>query len=140
MKKEELLQKFEVMQEVMLATSDGKRVYVRPVMLVYHLERFFIATGTADDKCAQLRKLPMAEVCYYMNTEEKGCYIRINGRVEFVTELGLRGELMEIASFIKHYWTDPADEGYALLEIIPDWFAFMDNNSNVEVRVVNRES
>ncbi len=135
MKREELLDKFDIMQETMLATSDRERVYVRPVMLIYYHNRFFIATGNADAKCAQIRKLGMAEVCYYMNKEDKGCYIRINGKAELVEDIGLKGEIMEVATFIKNYWTDPADEGYAVIEIIPDWFAFMDNNSNVEIRL-----
>ena len=135
MEKAELLKKFGLMQESMLATTDGERAYVRPVMLIFLKDRFFIATGSADAKCAQLRNQPQAEVCYYFNEEGKGCYIRLNGKVNFIEDIELRGELMEVAFFIKNYWTDPADEGYALLEIIPDWFDFMEYNSNVEERI-----
>ena len=136
MERTELLKKFGLMQESMLATTDGERAYVRPVMLIYLNERFFVATGSADAKCAQLRKNPQAEVCYYMNEEGKGCYIRLNGKVNFIKNLELRGELMEVAFFIKNYWTDPADEGFALLEILPDWFDFMEYGTSVEERII----
>jgi uncharacterized pyridoxamine 5'-phosphate oxidase family protein len=135
MERSEVLNKFEVMQEVMLATTDGDRAYVRPVMLIYYQKRFFIATGDADAKCAQIRKQGMAEVCYYSNTEEKGCYIRINGAAKLISDISLKGEIMEVATFIKSYWTDPADSGYAVIEIIPEWLDFMAYGANVEQRV-----
>ncbi|MDP8210296.1 MAG: pyridoxamine 5'-phosphate oxidase family protein [Candidatus Stygibacter australis] len=131
----EVLEKFDLMQETMLATTDGDRAYVRPVILVYYKERFFIATGDADAKCAQIRKQANAEVCYYPNTEEKGCYIRINGKANLINDIGLKGEIMEVATFIKRYWTDPADSGYAVIEIVPDWFSFMPYGANLEERV-----
>ncbi|MDP8219973.1 MAG: pyridoxamine 5'-phosphate oxidase family protein [Candidatus Stygibacter frigidus] len=131
----EVLKKFDLMQETMLATTDGIKAYVRPVKLIYYRARFFIATGDADAKCAQIRKQANAEVCYYPNTEEKGCYIRINGRAILMTDIGLKGEIMEVATFIKSYWTDPADSGYAVIEIIPDWFSFMPYGASVEERL-----
>jgi len=135
MTRSEILEKFDLMQEVMLATTDGDRAYVRPVMLIYYQERFFVATGDADAKCAQIRSQANAEVCYYPNTEEKGCYIRINGKAILISDIGLKGEIMEVATFIKNYWTDPADSGYAVIEIVPDWFNFMPYGASVEVRV-----
>ncbi|MCF7912555.1 MAG: pyridoxamine 5'-phosphate oxidase family protein [Candidatus Cloacimonetes bacterium] len=135
MKRSEVLDRFEVMQEAMLATTDGERAYVRPVMLIYYQERFFIATGNADAKCSQIRKQGRAEVCYYPDTEEKGCYIRFNGDAKLISDIDLKGEIMEVATFIKSYWTDPADSGYAVIEIIPDWFDFMAYGTSVESRV-----
>ena len=135
MTRHEVLEKFELMQETMLATTDGDKAYLRPVMLIYYQERFFIATGDADAKCAQIRKRGKAEVCYYPNTEEKCCYIRLNGEAKLISDIGLKGEIMEVASFIKSYWTDPADSGYAVIEIIPDWFGFMAYGTSIEERI-----
>ena len=133
--RQEVLSKFDLMQEIMFATTDGIKAYVRPVMMIYNQGRFFIATGDADAKCAQIRKQGNAEVCYYPNTEEKGCYIRINGKAILISDIGLKGEIMEVATFIKSYWTDPADKGYAVIEIVPDWFSFMPYGASVEIRV-----
>lgn len=130
--KEEIIKKLDQMQMVMLATTDGEKAYVRPVMMVFFEQRFFIATGTEDNKWAQLEKRKTAEICYYTNSEEKGQYIRINGDVEFVEELELRSRIMDIAEFIKYYWTDPSDPGFGLIEIIPDYVAFMPYNKNLE--------
>lgn len=132
---EKLYEKFEQMQTIMLASTDGEKAYVRPMILIFHKQRFFLATGSEDTKCSQLRKNPFVEVCYYMNSEDNGQYIRLNGKAEFIDELNLRREIMDIATFIKNYWDDPADKGFALLEILPDYAAFMPYGSSLEERV-----
>jgi uncharacterized pyridoxamine 5'-phosphate oxidase family protein len=134
MTREDILKKYELIQEVMLATTDGERAYVRPVMLIFLDDRFFIATGSADAKCDQIRKRSYAEVCFYPEDQSKGRYIRLNGRANLINDVQLKGEIMEVARFIKSYWTDPADEGYAVIEITPDYFAYMADGTSLEER------
>ena len=127
--------KFDLIQEVILAASDSERAYVRPVMLFYYKGRFFVATGSTDAKSQQISRTVKSEICYYPDKEEKGCYIRINGKAELVSDIVLKGEIMEVADFIKNYWTDPADKGYTFIELQPDWFEYMPYKSNLEVRI-----
>jgi uncharacterized pyridoxamine 5'-phosphate oxidase family protein len=137
MNKSDVLEMFEEIQEVMLATTDGEKAYVRPVMMVYNQERFFIATGSVDAKCDQIRKVGSAEVCYYPDSQEKGCYVRINGKADLISDIKLKGEIMEVASYIKHYWTDPADQGYAVIELLPEYFAYLPYGSNIEKKILS---
>ncbi len=115
--KQEIWSYFKEMQTVFFATCDNERPYVRPVLLLYVNNKFWVATGTEDTKTPKLKINPNIEFCYFIEKEAEHGYIRGAGKVEFIQDLHIRKEFIEKFAYIKHYWQEPEDPGYTLLEL-----------------------
>jgi len=123
--KAEIFSYFKQLQTVFLATSDEERPYVRPMLLLYVDEKFWIATGSEDAKTPQLKNNPHFEFCYFIEDSDENGYIRGAGKVEFVTGLKIRKKFIDDFSYIRHYWQEPDDLGYVLFQLHIDSFEYM---------------
>ena len=113
----EIFSQFEQTQAIHLSTFDGKYPRVRPVTLIYHEEEFFIATGSADAKVAQLKGHSEIEFCYSLKDGDNAGYIRGAGPTEFVQDIGTKQKIFEIIPFIKQFFKTPEDEGFCLIKV-----------------------
>ena len=115
--RQEIWSHFKEMQTVFFATCDNERPYVRPVLLLYVDDKFWVATGTEDAKTPQLKINPNIEFCYFIEKEAEHGYIRGAGKVEFIQDMQIRKQFIEKFAYIKHYWQEPEDPGFTMLEL-----------------------
>ncbi len=115
--KQEIFSHFKEMQTIFFATCDNERPYVRPVLLLYVNDKFWVATGTEDAKTPQLKINPYIEFCYFIEKASDRGYIRGAGKVEFIQDMQIRKQFIDKFDYIRHYWQEPEDPGYALLEL-----------------------
>jgi len=123
--KQEIFSKFKEMQTVFFATCDNERPYVRPMLLLYVNDKFLVATGTEDAKTPQLKINPNFEFCYFIEKDSGHGYIRGTGRVEFIQDIQIRKHFIDKFSYIRHYWQEPEDPSYILLQLHVDSFEYM---------------
>ncbi len=102
----------------MLATSDGKRVGVRPVRALYWADKeLWCGIEKGQEKIGQLRKVPYAEYCFCDST---GKHIRITGHCSISTnndeKLWLYKQVPELAK----YFPDPKMPEYVIIKMMPD--------------------
>jgi pyridoxamine 5'-phosphate oxidase len=80
------------------ATVEGDKPHVRPIGTFRADENGIVYSMQSDkDVYKQLVKNPETEVCYFA----RGTTVRVNGRVEQVSDLALRKEIMEARPFLK---------------------------------------
>ncbi|MCF7858761.1 MAG: pyridoxamine 5'-phosphate oxidase family protein [Candidatus Cloacimonetes bacterium] len=116
-KVKEIWSYFKKTQPVYLATSDKSNPRVRPVTLIYFKHKFWVATGSEDAKMAQIKSNSNFEFCYSITDGKDMGYIRGSGKIDTVTEIKTKKELLENIEFIQYFWKDPADQGYTLLKL-----------------------
>jgi len=122
---QEILTYFKQMQTVFFATCDEERPYVRPMLLLYVDGKFWVATGSDDAKTPQLRLNPHFEFCFLVEKGVENGSIRGSGKVEFVQDMEIRKRFIDNFSYIRHYWQEPDDPTYILLQLHVDSFEFM---------------
>ncbi|HHI87752.1 MAG TPA: pyridoxamine 5'-phosphate oxidase family protein [Candidatus Cloacimonetes bacterium] len=123
--KKEIFSYFKQMQTVFFATCDKERPYVRPMLLLYIDGKFWVATGADDAKTPQLKKNPHFEFCYFIEAGNEHGYIRGAGMVNFISDLEIRKKFIDDFGYIRHYWQEPDDPDYVLLECKIDHFEYM---------------
>jgi len=106
-----------------VATSVDDQPYVRAMMLIYHDDRFFYATGSADKKVDQLTRNPRVEVFLLLGDSEGG--LRLRGEMSFITDEDTRAEVHGCAGFIQGFWENPQDPDFVLLEFKPNYLELM---------------
>lgn len=107
-----------------LATTDGRKVGVRPMGgLAWKGNELLCATFSASDKVAQLRKVPYAEYCFCDST---GKHIRIAGTCMVSIDNAEKLWLYNALPDLKEHVSDPASPDYVVLKMTPE-----------NVRVVN---
>jgi pyridoxamine 5'-phosphate oxidase len=81
-----------------MATVDGNKPHVRP-MGTYRADEngIIFAMQSPKDVYKQLIKNPETELCYHA----EGIVIRVSGRMQHVTDLALRKEIVEKRTFYK---------------------------------------
>jgi uncharacterized pyridoxamine 5'-phosphate oxidase family protein len=101
-----------------LATTDGKKVGVRPMGAVAWKGRDFLcATYTPSDKITQLKKVPYAEYCFCDST---GRHVRIAGSCMVSTDNAEKLWLYkELPDLLKHV-SDPASPDYVIIKMTPE--------------------
>jgi uncharacterized pyridoxamine 5'-phosphate oxidase family protein len=122
---QEILTYFKEMQTVFVATCDNERPYVRPMLLLFVDDTFWLATGANDAKTPQLRLNPHFEFCFLVEKGVENGSIRGSGKVEFVQDMEIRKRFIDNFSYIRHYWQEPDDPTYILLQLHVDSFEFM---------------
>ena len=81
-----------------MATVDGKKPHVRPMGTYRSDENGIIfSMQSPKDVYKQLVKNPETELCYYAN----GIVIRVSGRMQQVTDMALKKEIVEKRMFYK---------------------------------------
>ena len=116
--RKEIFSYFHQTQPVYLATNDGNKPRVRPVTLIWFEEKFWIATGSGDAKVKQIYNNDNIEFCLPISNEKSMGYIRGAGGAEIIKDLVTRTKVLENIEFIKHFWQDPVDPDFTLLQII----------------------
>ena len=107
-----------------LATTDGRKVGVRPMSgLAWKDNQLLCATFSASDKVAQLRKVPYAEYCFCDST---GKHIRIAGPCTISTDNAEKLWLYNALPDLKEHVSDPASPDYVVLKMTPDNIRAMD--------------
>jgi general stress protein 26 len=113
----EVWQLFQPKQIIYFATIEGNKPRVRPVTMLCQDDRFWILTGTNDNKVSQLQQNPRIELCLPLENDNSNGYVRISGKAIIVQEESLRRKLAENCDYFHNYWQDTNDPGYTLLEI-----------------------
>jgi uncharacterized pyridoxamine 5'-phosphate oxidase family protein len=100
-----------------LATSDGKKVGVRPMgSCVWMDSELWCATSAGTEKIPQLRKVPYAEYCFM---DEKGRHVRIAGSCRISTDNKDKLKLYEAVPVLKKYYKDPSVPEYVVIRMKP---------------------
>jgi len=115
--KQEIWSYFKPMQTIYLATSQEGKPFVRPVILIYHEERFWIATGTDDKKISQIVSNEQMEFCLPITDGKRSGYLRGSGSALIIKNDAERKMIYDEAKFIHNYWDTHSHEGFSLLEL-----------------------
>jgi uncharacterized pyridoxamine 5'-phosphate oxidase family protein len=106
-----------------LATSDGKKVGVRPMgSCVWMDNELWSATTDGTEKIVQLRKVPYAEYCF---CDREGKHIRIAGPCTISTNNDDKLKLYEAVPILKNYIKDPATPEYVVIRMKPERIRLM---------------
>jgi uncharacterized pyridoxamine 5'-phosphate oxidase family protein len=106
-----------------LATTDGKKVGVRPMgSCVWMGNELWAATRKGSDKTLQLKKVPHAEYCF-MNSE--GQNVRIAGRCTISTNNQDKLKLYKAVPILERYYKEPTDPRYVVIRMKPKRIRFM---------------
>lgn len=101
-----------------LATTDGRKVGVRPMGgLAFKESELWCATFASSDKVAQLGKVPYAEYCFCDST---GKHVRIAGTCTISTDNAEKLWLYEAVPALKDHISDPASPDYVVIKMSPD--------------------
>jgi len=108
-----------------LATTDGRKVGVRPMGgLAWKQNQFWCATSASSDKVSQLRKVPYAEYCFCDST---GKHVRIAGPCSISTDNAEKLWLYKAIPTLKDHISDPASPDYVVLKMTPDNIRIMES-------------
>ena len=108
-----------------LATTDGRKVGVRPMGgLAWKRNQFWCATSASSDKVSQLRKVPYAEYCFCDST---GKHVRIAGPCSISTDNAKKLWLYKAIPTLKDHISDPASPDYVVLKMTPDNIRIMES-------------
>ena len=106
-----------------LATSDGKKVGVRPMgSCVWMDNELWAATTDGTEKIVQLRDVPYAEYCF---CDREGKHVRIAGPCTISTNSGDKLKLYEAVPILKKYIKDPATPEYVVIRMKPERIRLM---------------
>lgn len=102
-------------KEGFLATTDGKKVGVRPMAsCVWIGKELWCASGKSTDKVKQLKKKSFAEYCF---CKKDGEHIRITGRCRVSTNNADKLKLYKTVPLLKKYIDDPKDPEYVVIRM-----------------------
>ena len=122
------------LQPVYLATSMENQPRVRPVTLIYHEGRFYIATGSWDAKVKQIAANPKVETCLMIKEDPYSGYARACGELHTVSDEAIRREIFEAAPFLSNYWNEPTDPGYVLYQMSWEEVEYMKPGESVATK------
>jgi len=98
-----------------LATSDGKKVGVRPMgSCVWMDNELWAATTDGTEKITQLRKVQYAEYCF---SDREGKHVRITGICTISTDNNDKLKLYEAVPILKKYIKDPSEPKYVVIRM-----------------------
>lgn len=112
-----LLDKLKPTQTVHLATCENDQPRLRPMTMICKDGRLFFATGSADSKSSQIAGNPKAEFCLLLQNATNSGYLRGSGNLRQITDIRVKKEIADHATFIYDYWQDPADPAFRLFEL-----------------------
>lgn len=102
-----------------LATVLEKQPKIRPMVLFYHKNRFWMITFTNDSKVAQLKKNKLCEVCIPVSDhfDNKG-YIKLTGQANIVKDYDLKYDASHFCYFFDEYYNSADDPDFTLIELV----------------------
>ena len=125
-----------------VATVEGDQPRARIFMMWRANESgFYLCTGTPKPVCKQLMANPKTELCFYKPGGDPmalGIMMRVAGKVEFVSDVQLRTELLEEWPFLKQMGiAGPEDPMLSLVKIphgeIKYWTSTPEEREHVDV-------
>lgn len=117
-----------------LATSDGRKVGVRPMAgLAWKDNQLWCATSVATDKVVHLKRVPYAEYCF---AQPSGKHIRIAGPCTISTDNAEKRWLYDAVPTLKEHILDPASPDYVIIKMTPDNIRVMKSNFMYEPVVI----
>jgi uncharacterized pyridoxamine 5'-phosphate oxidase family protein len=130
---EELKQFIKEVRWGFLATTDDRKVGVRPMGgLAWKDNQLLCATAASSDKVAQLRKVPYAEYCFCDST---GRHVRIAGHCSISTDNAEKLWLFKAVPTLKDHISDPASPDYVVIKMTPENIRAMDSPDMKYTRV-----
>lgn len=115
---EEIKQFIKQVQWGFLATTDGKKVGVRPMAaLAWKDGCFLCATHASSDKIAQLQKVPYAEYCF---CDSAGKHVRIAGHSTVSTDNAEKLWLYKELPGLKEHVSSPTSPDYVIIKMTPE--------------------
>ncbi|HOD11796.1 MAG TPA: pyridoxamine 5'-phosphate oxidase family protein [Candidatus Omnitrophota bacterium] len=101
----------------MLATSDGKRVGVRPVRALYWAgKELWCGIEEGQEKIDHLKKVPYAEYCF---AAPDGAHVRIAGPCMLSTSLKDKARLWSNVLSLHKFYETPSDPMLVVLRMKP---------------------
>jgi uncharacterized pyridoxamine 5'-phosphate oxidase family protein len=101
-----------------LATTDGRKVGVRPMGgLAFKESELWCATFAFSDKVAQLKEVPYAEYCF---CDSAGRHVRIAGPCSISADNDEKLWLYKAVPALKNHISDPASPDYVVIKMSPD--------------------
>lgn len=120
-----------------LATTDGRKVGVRPMGgFAWKDSQFLCATFASSDKVAQLSKVPYAEYCF---CESSGRHVRIAGTCSISTNNDEKLWLYNAVPVLKDHIPDPASPDYVIIKMTPDNIRVMEGTDMKYEQVLRSE-
>jgi len=115
--KDEVWNYFKDSQYIFLATSEENQPRVRPVTIIYFDKKFWITTGTNNNKVAQIQKNPKIEFCLVVKKEDRQGYVQGTGLAKIVKGKEQKEKIAEHCDFFSDFWESPDDPDYTLIEL-----------------------
>lgn len=116
--KKEIWSNFRKTQTIFLATSDSDQPRVRPVTMIFFNDRFWVGTGSRNEKVRQVEENQKAEFCLSLGKgEQKTGYVRGTCVITIHNNREIRKELARQMPYFGEFWTGPDDPNFALLEL-----------------------
>ena len=131
----EVWEKFGEQQYIFLATADEDQPRVRPVTLIHHQKKFFVATGTEDAKVNQIKNNPKVAFCLMIEEGDQKGTIRAMGQAEIVKDLDIKTDLYNRVSWMKEFWKSPMEPSYTLFRVHVQGFEYMKPGSMQAVKI-----
>ncbi len=103
-------------QTVYLANVVDNKAKVRAMAGIFYADHFWFATKKDRAKTEQFKNNNSIEIC---KSDDMGS-IRVSGELNFIDNREIRVELSEVISFFEQYWSNPEDEDFILLKLIPN--------------------
>lgn len=101
----------------MLATSDGKRVGVRPVRALCWIgKELWCGVEKGQEKIGQLKKVPYAEYCF---ATPGGEHVRIAGPCVLSTSLKEKTKILSLVPSLHKFYDTPQDPALVVLRMRP---------------------
>ena len=104
---------------IALATVEGDQPRLRPMTLLHHEDRFFIATGSENAKVEQIRRNPKVEFLLLVTKVGDTGSIRVESQASMVQDNAIRAALFNEVEFMKRFWESPEDPALTLIELKP---------------------
>src|SRR4030042_759180 len=115
--KKEIWRWFKKFQIIYLATTWGKKPQLRPVVMIYFKNKFWVMTGTNNAKVKQLKKNRNVQYCLTVMKGVNQGYIRSDCIARIVKDRKTKYMLASNVSFFKHYWKNADEISYTLIEL-----------------------
>ncbi len=123
--RDEIWGHIQTLQEIELATIDGDRPRVRPMIMIHLDARLFVCTFYSDAKSKQLQENPNIEFCKLIRENRKNGYIRGRGSARFVDDTALKDTVLKMVPPFSNYFKNAKDPNYALIELVLDEIEYM---------------
>jgi pyridoxamine 5'-phosphate oxidase len=102
-----------------LATLDNGEPRVRGFQLWYADKTgLYYSTAAGKDIYKQLKAKPKVEVCFFNSKSKEMQQMRVDGTVEFITDIEMKKKLLDARPFLKKAGLTPENPGLILFRIV----------------------